>query len=86
MKIIEIEWVDSNHNAGWKDVGSAIEYANTKLSLTCKTAGYLMSETKDRVNVVQSLAWHYDEDESADSVDGILTIPKVAIIGRRYLK
>lgn len=85
MKIVEIEWVDSNHNTGWTNVEAAAEFANTKLSLTCKTTGYLLSETKDRISIVQSLSWRQD-DEPPESVDAIMTIPKRAVIKRRYLK
>ena len=85
MKIVEIEWVDSNHAPGWTEIEETVLFINS-LSLKAKTVGYLFAEDDEQVSVVQSVAWKYKEDGAPSSVDGVMTIPKAAIIKRRVLK
>ena len=85
MKIVEIEWVDSNHAPGWTEIEETAVFIQS-LSLKAQTIGYLFAEDDEQVSVVQSAAWKYKKDVTPSSVDGIMTIPKAAIIKRRVLK
>lgn len=75
-KIIYVEWVDSSHNTGWQTAEAALKEDHL---LDCKTVGFLIKETDDHLTVAQSSA------VDPDQVDGVLTIPKVAITKRKYL-
>ena len=72
-KIEEIIWVDSNGRGRWDSIESYMEYAKNE-NLECKTAGYVVYESDDRVAVVTSM--------SPKSYDGMMVIPKVAILNR----
>lgn len=74
MKAIYVEWVDSAASVGWyhpKNYDPA--------AFTVKSVGFVMQETKKTVVISTSLAYN---DKYADP----LTIPKVAITKRRWVK
>ena len=84
MKIIEIEWVDSVHSNGWVSGEDAIVAAK-ELNMSARTIGYMIQEDDTRVTVVQSVG-KFQGDGAPTDVDAIMTIPKAAIVKRRYLK
>ena len=73
MQLIEVEWLDSATQDGWQfKPGRGVKAA------PCRTAGYLIHETKSRIVIAGSI--------SPEQVMSPLTIPKVAITRRRRLK
>ena len=66
---VEVEWVDSCGDSGWRSVKK--ERAEN-LSLRCATVGYLLEERRGYVKIVQSLSAH-------ESTDNPLAIPRCAI-------
>ena len=73
MKLIEVEWVDSASQDGWQ-----FKPSRGGRVATCRTAGYLIHETKRRLVIAGSI--------SPEQVMSPLTIPKVAITRRRRLR
>jgi len=76
MQIVEVEWVDSQAFDGWH--GSE-EMKNWNDSLVCKSVGYLLRESEDRMVLVMS------ESFGSGALDNGMTIPRVAIIQIRHL-
>ena len=83
MKLVEIDWIDSNCQWGWTKMDKLKEDATSK-SLICRTVGYLIVDEPDRVALVQSLAWSDVKDPPA-SGDAMLVIPRTAIMAIRNL-
>lgn len=76
VKMIYVEWVDSSHSSGWVAAEDAIKLAG---DFKCRTVGFLLVETDEHLTVVQT------HTEDVKQVDGVMTIPKVAITKRKYL-
>lgn len=73
MELVEIEWLDSAEQSGWQWKPSRGVPA-----APCRTAGYLIHESKRRIVIAGSIG--------PDQVMSPLTIPKVAITRRRRLR
>lgn len=73
-KIIYISWHDSTEQYGWMN----LPLCDSNF-ITIETVGYLIEDNKDRVVIAHSVS-------SADHCDGVLIIPKTAIIKRRFIK
>ncbi len=83
--IVEISWVDSSSPADtWTDTE---DYLHQKTAdLECRSVGYLLFETADRIGISASLSLGGKiEHQHISQVGGIMTIPKVAILARRIL-
>ena len=72
MKIVEVEWVDSSSEGGWKPREIILEKIK-KDTLVCRTAGYLLDEKEDRITIALSYA------PDLDQFNHTQTIPAVAI-------
>lgn len=74
MKMIYIEWIDSYFPfpQGWQDLED-IEEEIEEHTFICKSVGFLYTENKDYIVILQNLD---GEDERSS---GILKIPKKAI-------
>ncbi len=83
MKRVEVEWVDSNMSTGWLNTEYATKVED-KRPLECRTVGYLLSETEDRINVVMNFSDNTDLPN--DSVSEVMTIPKVAVLSVKELR
>ena len=76
MKAIYIEWEDSSSFAG--GVWSIREDCVKSKPCSCKTIGFVISETKDAITLAGSL-------DGGKHVSGDMTIPKSAIRKRRVV-
>jgi hypothetical protein len=72
-QIIEIDWLDSCHLAGW----TRDEFDWDLKDLEHKTVGYFIKETKYSIAVIQSRK--AEVKEKGTSVDALMEIPKVAV-------
>lgn len=74
MRMVYIEWIDSYFPfpQGWQDLED-IEEEVEEHTFICKSVGFLYTESKDYVVILQNLD---GEDERSS---GILKIPKKAI-------
>lgn len=72
MKIVLIEWLDSNISQGWHG-SSEQDYGPLK----CQTVGFLVGEGEDYV----ALSGSTSESDASDACD-VMTIPKIAITKR----
>ena len=84
MKIIEVDWVDSNGFSGWDRTDRRKE-DTLKDTMLCKSVGYLLDRKPDRIILTQSQSF-YTDAENANSVDSTLIIPTVAVKKIRILK
>jgi len=75
MKMVLVEWVDSAFMQGWM----LKEQALTHKFSHCTSIGFLVSEDKEQVTIVQS-------ESDKDSVGDGLSIPKCSIKKIRNLK
>ena len=76
-KIVEIHWLDSTHDSGWK-LNDDYSVDHQRKFLTHKTVGYVLFDEKDFISVVQSKGVETHTDGTY-SVDANMTIPKKAI-------
>ena len=83
MKLVEVDWIDSNCQWGWTKLDKLKDDAVSK-SLLCRSVGYVVIDDSDRIALVQSLAWA-DENASPASGDALLVIPRIAIVTIRKL-
>lgn len=72
--IIHIIWVDSCHTSGW-EFWSDLKFDFEGIQQ--ETVGFLIKETEYSLIVIQSKSLIFSKN---DSVDGIMEIPKSAII------
>jgi len=84
MKIIEVDWVDSNGFSGWDRIDRRKE-DTLKDTMRCRSVGYLLEKKTDRIILTQSQSF-YADIESANHVDSTLVIPTVAVKKIRILK
>ena len=82
-KFVDVIWTDSQAMTGWEPIHAKIKNAK-KTNLTCRTAGMLVSKTKDRITIVQSVA--YNNDGRIMSGTEAIVIPTHAIRKIRKLK
>ncbi len=71
-RIEVIHWVDSNMTSRWDSKETYLSYSEN--SMECRSVGFVVHESKDRVSILQS--------ESAMSFADMVTIPKSAILKR----
>ena len=76
MKIILIEWEDSNFLHGWRDKRDVLE--RKQISSYCVSAGILLKQDKKEIRLAQSL--------SGENVADIISIPNLAIKRIRQLQ
>lgn len=76
-KLVEIEWIDSMTNGGWRSIESY--KADPPLAI-CRTAGYLLERSKDHVTVMQN------QSLRSGHVSDSMSIPMVAVKSIRVLK
>jgi hypothetical protein len=76
-----VRWLDSN-----APVHEWTHLAGLRLdnNLECQTVGMLIDERSDRLSLAGSIA--LGENDAAEQVGMIMTIPKCAIIQRRRLR
>ena len=85
MKLIEVDWIDSNSQWGWTNIEKLTDDAKTK-PLLCRSAGYLIADEDDRISLIQSMTWHEKSTSPPASGDSMITIPRVAIVTIRKLR
>lgn len=73
MALEYIIWVDSQGSPGWRGKDEAI----INSPMYCRTAGFVVQENADKIEVVQS--------EGAMQVGNSILIPKCAILGRHKI-
>ena len=84
LRIVEVDWVDSNVAHGWVNTKLAKKTADER-PLTCRSVGYVLSEdAEDRLTLVTSLADNLEGE--GQSVADTVTIPMVSILNVRDLK
>lgn len=81
--IVEITWVDSLHDTGWK-FSSARTDLDSMEQMTHKTCGYLFKKGKHAVSVVQSIKILGAEDGDR-CTDNLMEIPHKAILKIRRI-
>jgi hypothetical protein len=75
-ELIEVEWVDSaGTENGWHKPGKKEMEIHG-----CVTVGQLYAQSVDRIVIVLS------RDSTSKNIDGIITIPTVAVTALRKLK
>lgn len=74
--VVEVIWVDSEHDAEWNTLSKVLE-DNSK-TLECRSCGFLIADKEDRVVLATSIGMAQGEDE--EQVSAYLTIPKQAIL------
>ena len=74
--IVEIFWIDSCSDAGWK---TAIESKGVLSSV--RSVGYLLEQTEDLVCIARSMV----TEEGHCPYGDLLTIPKVAIKSMKHI-
>ena len=72
FKKMEITWLDSIHEGGWRKLGD-VDFSENQLKH--KTIGYLVFESKVSIAVAQS----YGEEREDPTIDSVMQIPKCAI-------
>ena len=75
--VVEVEWFDSSRRGGWERVE---RYEEDVEPCLCRTIGYVISDTKDHLTLVQSQG-----AMPSPQVTDSMCIPKVCILGRREL-
>ena len=74
-----VTWIDSSAEGGWHK----LPFPKTITCLTCKTAGFVVTETDTAIRLACSVA---DIDGPEEQASEIVTIPKVAIQSRQVLR
>jgi hypothetical protein len=78
---IELRWIDSMADSGWKPE-SAHTPEGVDRDLEHLTVGYFFMETPRTICVIQSRS---DWDYETKNVDGVMSIPKVAVLNLKRL-
>ena len=81
-QIIEIKWLDSLSTSGWKKESLV---KTSKERMIHKTIGYFITEDPQSILVIQSFNLSSGPYKDDIYVDGIMEIPKKAIIRIRKL-
>ena len=74
--IVEVEWVDSVSEGGWRKPAAYLEHIAPD---RCRTVGYLLKSNRTLVTVFQSLS-----DNTGNVTDSI-TIPRAAVKSMKRL-
>ena len=78
-ELIEVAWLDSHSQSDWRGYAELVKAMGAH-PLLCKSVGYLVLATEDRLVIVQSLSWSDDEQEKLELADSALIIPRGAIV------
>ena len=76
-RLVEVFWRDSAFHRGWASLRTKREEATVSI---CRTAGYLIEETRDQVKVSHSC------DVENESFADVIAIPREAIRRVRRLR
>lgn len=76
--MIEVYWEDSDGRSGWTPYRKLID-ETAAAPLVCRSCGYLLNITDDRITIVQNLTWE-DLTKEPAAADQTMTIPKSAIV------
>lgn len=74
--IVEVAWVDSEHDQGWNTLSAVLE--EQEKTLECRSVGYLITERADRVVLATSVGMAIGDDD--EQISAYLTIPKASIL------
>ncbi len=80
FKLVKIVWLDSSHPPGWLYLRNLPKLA----PCVCVSVGYLIQETP-LAKVIAPHTGDMDDPDNAQ-VDGVMIIPKKAIVSVRELK
>ena len=78
MKLLLVDWLDSNRHDGWVGIESVRDLGD---SLLCRSIGWLVSENKTSMTLLPHLA--LSERGKAKAALGSLAIPKRAVVKRK---
>ena len=76
MKIIRVEWIDSNGCGHWESLDEAKNTTPTQVV----TYGFLINDTEEFITISQSYCY------TQSQVDNSITIPKCSIIQQELIK
>ena len=76
LRMVEVEWVDSNATWGWEPITG---YKDGHVS-ECRTAGYLVKSTRKELMVGLSV------DYGSETMNCTMTIPRCSVKKIRYLE
>lgn len=85
MKRVEVSWIDSAGNSGWRDLDDVLREAGND-PLQCWTCGYLLEDNDEYVLVALNRTVHPDGSKTRESVGDTIQIPRVAVSQIRYLR
>lgn len=83
FKIIEVAWVDSEHESAWDTLSEVLE-ANESGSLECRSCGFLIADTEDRIILATSISLEHQNAE--EQISAYITIPKQSILWTKELR
>ena len=69
-----IHWLDSTGWNRWQDVDDFLKTEIPDDNMTCESIGWIIHEDDDSISIAGSRTAH-------DQIDGVIRIPKVAIVG-----
>ena len=69
MKIVLVNWLDSNSNSAWHNITEAKHLRPSP----CVTIGYVLEDTEEYITIASSFA------TENDSVSDVICIPKFAV-------
>jgi len=79
--VLEILWIDSHHRFGWLTPEGVQDFIVSKDQFTIHTVGYLLSDDKVFIYLVQS-----QDMQKPSLIDAIVGIPKGTILRINKLK
>lgn len=81
-EILEILWIDSIHDSGWKEKNFFIKEGDNKDWIWHKTIGYFLLQDDEILTVMQS----YTKKGGLYNTDARMSIPKCSIKKIRRIK
>lgn len=82
MKIVEVEWLDSQMSSGWRHKDT-IEEVFGKTTCLCASIGYLVLEDEDKIMLAQNLGDWFEGDTQACNT---MIIPRCSIKNIKEIK
>lgn len=87
--IVQIDWLDSMHVAGWQHYQNVKWYKNAE-HMKHSTVGFLSHQSKETVTVIQSLTDRWTNGNPTN-VDAVMCIPRcsitsVTVLARKHKK
>lgn len=80
FKIVEVLWLDSDHNGEWAKLEDVLEDQG---GLECRSCGYLVADKEDRVIIATSMTADPDREEH---ISYYMAIPKAAVVSLKELR